>query len=313
MVLLLAGFGLVGCSDDDAATIPTGPDVTTFSVAIENVATAYDLAASGSFSTPVGAGAPGPIGPGGAYEATSDSGTQAVPLAPGVWVVHSDDGALFVPGQPDYGEGLGALAEDGAHSELAAFLADISGVTHLLAPGAWAVHTTEDPIFSVYMADRGDGLEGLAEDGDPSVLSASLASQSGVMESGIFNTPTGAEGPGPLLPGNTYGFSFTATLDERLSFATMLVQTNDLFYAPTGSGIELFDGQTAISGDITNMLILWDAGTEMNEMPGVGLNQAPRQSGADTGDDESGLVVPVNDGYMYSTPGSVLRVTITPE
>ena len=59
------------------------------------------------------------------------------------------------------------------------------------------------------------------------------------------------------------------------------------------------------------MFLLWDAGTETNEFPGVGPNQAPRQSGADTGDAEMGIVSQVNDGYVYPDVADVIRVTIT--
>lgn len=45
-------------------------------------------------------------------------------------------------------------------------------------------------------------------------------------------------------------------------------------------------------------------------MPGFGLNQAPRQSGTNTGMDENGLVMPVNDGFTYPITSAVIRVTI---
>ena len=68
-----------------------------------------------------------------------------------------------------------------------------------------------------------------------------------------------------------------------------------------------------IIGDITSQIKLWDAGIEMNEMPGFGLNQAPRQSGPYTGVDENGTVKIVNDGFNYPIISDVIRVTITIE
>ena len=60
----------------------------------------------------------------------------------------------------------------------------------------------------------------------------------------------------------------------------MYVQSNDLFLSPGDTGIALFaDDGLPISGDITAQIGLWDAGTEVNEEPGVGANQAPRQAG----------------------------------
>ena len=40
---------------------------------------------------------------------------------------------------------------------------------------------------------------------------------------------------------------------DYLSFATMFVQSNDLFYAPEPSGIPLFDGETPVDGDMTEI------------------------------------------------------------
>ena len=72
----------------------------------------------------------------------------------------------------------------------------------------------------------------------------------------------------------------------NLSFATMFVPSNDLFFAPDENGIPLFD-ETGMpkAGDATQYLMLWDAGTEENQEPGVGANQAQRQSGPNTGND----------------------------
>jgi hypothetical protein len=230
-----------------------------------------------------------------------------VPLAPGVWVVHSDAGPLFTNNQMDHGDGLEALAEDGDPGSLSSALDAESGLTNLLAPGVWVLHTTADPLFTAGQADRGEGLEALAEDGDPGTLISNITD-----ESGVFNTPVGASQPGPLLPGNSYSFSFEASPGEYLSFASMFVQSNDLFYAPAGMGIELFeaDGQP-VTGSVTTQMMLWDAGTEVNEKPGIGLHQAPRQSGPDSGMDENGTVRLVNDGYSYPATSSVIEVTIS--
>ena len=40
----------------------------------------------------------------------------------------------------------------------------------LFAPGAWVVHSEANPLFTNGEADRGLGLEILAEDGDPAIL-----------------------------------------------------------------------------------------------------------------------------------------------
>ena len=233
-------------------------------------------------------------------------------LAPGVWVVHAGDSALFTSGETDRGEGLEALAEDGDPSGLASGVGSRSGAPVILAPGVWAVHTEDAPLFTAGQLDRGQGLEALSEDGDPSGLATPLNSKVGVISSGVFNTPVGAAGPGPVLPGASYEFHFRAFPGSNLSFATMFVQSNDLFYAPDEMGIAVFNAfGGAISGDITSQVMLWDAGTEVNQQPGVGPDQAPRQAGANTGADENGNVQIVNDGYSYPSISEAIRVSIT--
>ncbi|HSE83542.1 MAG TPA: spondin domain-containing protein [Thermodesulfobacteriota bacterium] len=185
-----------------------------------------------------------------------------------------------------------------------------------LSPGMWVVHTGNDPLFTADEKDRGKGLEAQAEDGNPEMLVKSLEGQKGVMSTGIFNTPVGAKDPGPIVPGGAYEFTFTAVPGARLSFALMFGQSNDLFYAPEDKGINLFDGKKPISGDITSEVTLWDAGTEVNQEPGSGPDQAPRQSSPNTGANENGVVrqiKDVKDGFTYPKTEDVMRVTITPE
>jgi hypothetical protein len=92
----------------------------------------------------------------------------------------------------------------------------------------------------------------------------------------------------------------------------MMGQSNDWFYAPNESGIELFPNGKAMSGDISAQLHLWDAGTEVDQEAGIGSEQGPRQKAPNTGKRENGVVRKVQDGKSYSNTASVLRVTITP-
>ena len=244
---------------------------------------------------------------------TSDGGTAPVVLAPGAWTVGAGMDALFIAGMPDRGEGLEGLAEDGAVSGLNAELENRTGLTSPIAPGVYAVHSGSSVLFTSGSMDRGEGLEALAEDGDPSSLATAVAARADVMNSGAFNTPDGAAGPAPAFPGDDYVFTFSAMPGSRLSLATMLVQSNDLFFAPADAGLALFDaGGIPVAGDVTGEIFLWDAGTEVNEFPGVGPNQAPRQGGANTGADEAGDVTQVDDGFAYPQVNEVVRVTITP-
>jgi hypothetical protein len=145
-----------------------------------------------------------------------------------------------------------------------------------LSPGVWVVHGKNSPLFTTEKHDRGKGLEAQSEDGNPATLAESLKKQPGVKSSGIFNTPVGATAPGPIGPGGAFESTFTAAPGPRLSFAMMFGQSNDLFYASNDTGIALFDKKgKPISGDITPKVSLWDVGTEENEEPGIGPNQAP--------------------------------------
>ena len=204
---------------------------------------------------------------------------------------------------------------------------NISGDSDLptpFAPGVWVLHSEPGPLFITGEADKGYGLEALAEDGDPSALAEALNGMG--LHAGVFNTPVGADGPGVVLPGSAgmmgamppggaYEFEVKAAPDTPyLSFATMFVQSNDLFVGPGEAGIALFDMDgMAMEGmqDVTADLELWDAGTEFNEEPGVGPDQAPRQSGANTGRPEiGGTVRVVDDGYSYPNASALVKVTI---
>ena len=240
-------------------------------------------------------------------------GQSAVFIAPVAWAIHTEPGAFFTTGNPAPA-GLEAHAEDGDPTGLVASLVASTGLTSPIAPGAFAVHEVDlEPFFSTGAADRGEGMEALAEDGDPAQLAKALYTRARVSESGVFNTPEGEPQPGVAVPGQRYEFKFRARVRERLSLATMLVQSNDLFFSFGPQGLKLFDeNNKPISGDVTNQIRLWDVGTETNEFPGAGPNQAPRQRAPNTGIAETGVVAPVSDDFEYPRARDVVRITITP-
>ena len=226
---------------------------------------------------------------------------STTPISPVVWALHATENPLFEAGMADYGNGLEAVAETGNAAMLVDYLAMNSGYVSPIAPGVWVVHHHNDmPIFTDGMTDDGKGLEELAEMGDPSVLASSLMMVK-KYESGVYNTPEGAGSPGPLFPGDKYTFSFEGKAGQYLSFASMLGASNDLFFSPGDMGIKLFDGSMAISGDITDKVMLWDAGTEVNEYPGA-------QTQANTVED--GKVMVVDDGFEYPDVNKMIKVTI---
>ena len=124
----------------------------------------------------------------------------------------------------------------------------------------------------------------------------------------------GASAPGPITPGAAYETTISAVPGDRLSMTLMMGQSNDWFYAPAESGIKLFkNGKPISGGDISSQLMLWDAGTEVDQEPGIGSEQGPRQKGPNTGKAENGVVRKVQDGKSYSNASAVLRVIIKPE
>jgi hypothetical protein len=185
------------------------------------------------------------------------------------------------------------------------------------APGLWTLTDKGNPSFTPGTVDRGWGLESLAEDGNPGQLADYIAQHiKAVSQSGIFNKPVGDAAPGPITPGKAYEFEIAAEPGQVLTLAFMFGQSNDLFYAPGAAGIALFDKQGhPLTRDVTGDLSLWDAGTEVNEEPGVGPNQAPRQPAPHTGKHEREPIVRVaatHDGFTYPQITEVVRVTVTP-
>jgi hypothetical protein len=181
-----------------------------------------------------------------------------------------------------------------------------------LSPGFWAVHEKEVRFFTEGQPAAPNGLEMQAEDGNSQGMVDFLMGHHRGMLHGVFNLPLGAETPGPIGPGGVYEFSFSAKPGMKLSLITMFGQSNDWFYAPEPGGIPLFDHGQPTSGDITSRFILWDAGTEANEEPGVGPNQAPRQAAPNTGAAENGKVRRAKGSAFYTKTAQLFRVTITP-
>lgn len=181
------------------------------------------------------------------------------------------------------------------------------------APVLWVIHRgSTNPIFTAGKRDVGEGLELLAETGNPSDLAKSLIGKSGIVSVGADAKPVGADAEGPIPPGQKYEFEVVAQPGEMLSTAWMFGQSNDLFYS-NDRPIALFDAAgKPKSGEMTAQLSLWDAGTEVNEEPGLGPNQGPRQATPDAGITEHQGIAHVRDKYSYPRIGDVLRVKITP-
>lgn len=228
-------------------------------------------------------------------------------------------------------------------SAMATVPTDRAGGTVPLSPGAYAVFNGSDPLFTEgELADSGTRL--IAEDGFPSfpdqlappatqgTTELELLAAAGVTGVGVFSSP-GAGSVGPATPGiftgETATFTITASRGDRLQVETMFVQSDDWFYAFEQSGqpgLALFEGGNPISGvlDVDDVMVVYDAGTEVDAAPGTGPTappgavQKPVQDPAATnvGTDESVPIQNARDRHAsFTIPAnsSVLRVTVTPQ
>lgn len=180
-------------------------------------------------------------------------------------------------------------------------LPDDSTTNVPVAPGVFVVGAKPNALFEPgYVASV--ALERLAEDGNFEPLLDQMKTRMDLTAVGMF------------VPGQS--FSITAKPGDKLGFAAMFVQSNDLFFAPRDGGLPLFDkGGRAMTGNRTSLIELYDAGTEVNQAPGVGANQAPRQAKPNTGASEHELVAPVvgrQDGFSYPAVSAVIEVEIKP-
>ncbi|MHA7609717.1 spondin domain-containing protein [Elizabethkingia meningoseptica] len=84
------------------------------------------------------------------------------------------------------------------------------------------------------------------------------------VQSGSFKGIGSAVVPLPVvLPGQSVSFKFNAGKGQHLMFATMYGASKDWFFAPENPGIKLYnDNGTAITGDVSSQIRLWDNGSK---------------------------------------------------
>lgn len=200
-------------------------------------------------------------------------------ITPGILVVHTQDNALYKVGAPIKQNGFEGLAEDGSPMAIYEWFNEkgstgaplrLSSSWSVLSPGVAYVHKSDQtPLFTRGEAiTTANGLEELAEDGDPSIAFNYLNNMEGV---------TAVRNETPARPGESLTFEITAKPGYKLNFATMLISSNDWFISNNQAGIELFneDGSPKTDFDISKNY-LYDAGTEIDEMVGLGNGQPMR-------------------------------------
>lgn len=170
-------------------------------------------------------------------------------------------------------------------------LPDGSATRAPISPGAAVVYRGANPLFTVGEPAR-PGLQRQAEAGEPGDLIDAVKTAAGVREIVMFE--------------RTDSFTVAAPPGEMLSFATMFGQSSDCFYGPKGGGVALFDQNgRPIMGDHAVEIVLYDAGTEVNQVPGVGPDQGPRKDPNTwrQGELEHAAVQPVRDTFAYPPIG----------
>ncbi|WP_224248342.1 spondin domain-containing protein [Hyalangium gracile] len=231
-------------------------------------------------------------------------GARPVRISPGVWALATSGEPLFTEGKADRGLGLEAIAESGAVTQLASELTSGTGAATPLSPGVFVVHRAAGPMYRLGEADRGMGLERIAEEGNPATLAQALSEFLPVgTKSGTFTAPDGDYGTMPLTPGLAYSFEVKAFPGDRLSLVTMYGMSNDWFFGTAPEGIALFDAAgMPLTGDATAMIHLYDLGSELSEEPGVGANIAPQQPAPNTGAADTDNKVREVSSSVYGTP-----------
>jgi hypothetical protein len=156
-----------------------------------------------------------------------------------------------------------------------------------------------------------EAIERIAEDGDVSALRAAFAAATGPAGGldGVITSPAGFPGLPVFDPGETSTATFTLTAAQHryLSFASMVVPSNDAFIGNHDPrAIELFDAAGTFKGKQIITVpgsMVWDAGTELNtELDAAFINQTAPNTGVPT----MSPVLP-HPGYLgsHGNPGGV--------
>jgi hypothetical protein len=180
-------------------------------------------------------------------------------------------------------------------------LPDGSATKAPISPGIAVVYTGANPLLTIGQP-ASEQLQRIAEAGQPEDAIAAMKKAEGVNQVVMFE--------------RTDSFTIQAKPGEMLTFATMFGQSNDCFFAPKGGAVALVDqsGKPMMMGDHAVDVVLYDAGSEVNQIPGVGPDQGPRQDPMTwrQGELEHATVQPVRDAWAYPPVAQVIRVTVSP-
>lgn len=178
-------------------------------------------------------------------------------------------------------------------------VSDKNSVNTVISTGVAVTHNDALALFKAGTPDSGLGLEGVAEDGNKWTLNRNMTRSANVYDQVIFDTPVGGMRPENIGPPKRYEFLIAAKPSfPFLSLSSMVGFTNDvnLMLDTNGrSGFSLFreDGTPKTDEDLRQVVMhwdVWDQGTEINEVNGIGPHQPDAPSGLNVGPSDVGVV-----------------------
>lgn len=245
---------------------------------------------------------------------TSGGTANETPLSPGVWAVSYIAGGNLLNPAPLYtkdqftANGLTSIAEAGNNAPLSTYISSITGVFTPLSPVLVVVYNgIDNPVYKVGEKDRGEGLKQLAQQGNATILAASLKNKAGVKAVYVLPAP----GTTVLLPvinenaGGKVSQAIRVVKGDRLAIATMYGFSNDWFFATADNGVD-----PTVKADISSSVALYDNGTAIDQFPGAGVTQFNL---AGTPLTESKPIMAVPDPNPFITLpaiNNIIRVTI---
>ena len=119
----------------------------------------------------------------------------------------------------------------------------------------------------------------------------------------------------PARPGQAYEIDLRGLPGDRVSFATMFGMSDDWFFATKPEGIALFDAWgMPNSGDVSERIAIYDAGTEVDQEPAIGPDTGPQQAAPNTGAIDPVRQVRELAASRYGVAASShLKVTLIPQ
>jgi hypothetical protein len=245
----------------------------------------------------------------------TSAGNRAITLTSTLWAISCTPAVFFDVDKPLRANGFESLAESGNAWTINDSLRLERGVATPFSRGIYAIHQAGNPMFLEGSVDYREGLERVAEDGDPSTLAAAYESgvEGDVESYGTFDAPLDVNGPSPCAAGQMFEVQFKARQGDRLSFATGFMAANDWFIATASDGMPLFSGTLPRWGEITTELHLFDLGTESDEELDIGAHVGTQQAGPNSGNADGNKNVRQIGRDKYDVPLTQhVRVTLVP-